>query len=170
VRAAANPAECGRDRRLGRQLVGAAVDCWGGAGLLVLGSWLYFRIGTVSREPVEVRAPVAGLWSAVYAPASGRVVRAHGTERDHRSRTSIPAMVWLVIDSVRELAGPGKILGDHVVIEIEDGIFAVLAHLRQGSLNVAKGDVVTVGTQVGSCGNSGKHPRSRSDDGPSATA
>jgi murein DD-endopeptidase MepM/ murein hydrolase activator NlpD len=64
-------------------------------------------------------------------------------------------MVWLVVESVRELAGPGKILGNHVVIEIEDGIFAVLAHLRQGSLSVAKGDVVTVGTQIGSCGNSG---------------
>ena len=53
---------------------------------------------------------------------SGEVVRAHGGARDHLSRTSPVALLYLLVESVRELLGPLGVLGDHVVIRRADGI------------------------------------------------
>jgi hypothetical protein len=51
------------------------------------------------------------------------VVRAHDRERDHWSRTSPPAMLYLVLEgTVRELLGPGRILGNHVVLDLGGGV------------------------------------------------
>jgi murein DD-endopeptidase MepM/ murein hydrolase activator NlpD len=84
------------------------------------------------------------------------VVRAHDAERDHRSRGSVPAMLYLVAEGmVRELLGPGRILGNHVVLDLGDGVYAALAHLRRGSVRVRPGDRVAAGQQLAECGNSG---------------
>jgi murein DD-endopeptidase MepM/ murein hydrolase activator NlpD len=84
------------------------------------------------------------------------VVRAHDAERDHWSRTSPPAMLYLVAEGmVRELLGPGRILGNHVVLDLGDGVYAALAHLRRGSVRVRPGDLVAAGQQLAACGNSG---------------
>jgi len=92
----------------------------------------------------------------VLAPADGTVVRAHGRERDHRSRSSWPSLLYLFAEgSLRELTGPSRILGNHVVLDLGGGVYAVLAHLRHDSLLVAKGQRVTAGQQVAECGNSG---------------
>ncbi len=45
--------------------------------------------------------------------------------------------------------------GNHVVIQTSSGHFVLLAHLRNGSLKVARGDSVSVGQEVALCGNSG---------------
>jgi murein DD-endopeptidase MepM/ murein hydrolase activator NlpD len=181
-----------------------------GLVLLVAGLALYFRVGTVRREPVEVGAPVTGRWLAVnspadkvpshglhaygqtyavdlvhepvegsrpqfgqgpsfrppedfpafgqpvQAPAGGVVVRAHDRERDHKSRSSWPSLLYLLAEgSLRELTGPSRVLGNHVVLDLGGGVYAVLAHLRRGSLRVAKGQRVGAGEQVADCGNSG---------------
>jgi murein DD-endopeptidase MepM/ murein hydrolase activator NlpD len=47
------------------------------------------------------------------------------------------------------------VLGNHVVLDLGGGVYAVLAHLRRGSLRVAKGQRVGAGEQVADCGNSG---------------
>ncbi|GAA2043183.1 hypothetical protein GCM10009720_24970 [Yaniella flava] len=54
-----------------------------------------------------------------------------------------------------ELGGPGFILGNHVVLRGDNGVYAVLAHLQQGSLQVQNGDTVMAGQLIGRCGNSG---------------
>jgi len=46
--------------------------------------------------------------------------------------------------------------GNHVLIDIGGGLYVLLAHLRQGSLKVATGQVVAPGTPLGRCGNSGR--------------
>jgi hypothetical protein len=109
------------------------------------GSW------PVARRPGEF----PGFGRPVLAPVSGEVVRAHGGARDHLSRTSPVALLYLLVESVRELLGPLGVLGNHVVIRRADGICVLVAHLRRGSLRVARGDRVVVGTVVGECGNSG---------------
>ena len=85
------------------------------------------------------------------------MVRAHDAERDHWSRTSPPALLYLVLEGmVRELLGPGRILGNHVVLDLGDGVHAVLAHLRRGSVRVRPGDrVAAAGQPLAACGNSG---------------
>jgi murein DD-endopeptidase MepM/ murein hydrolase activator NlpD len=97
-----------------------------------------------------------GFGQPVLAPADATVVRAHDGERDHWSRTSPPALLYLVVEgSLRELLGPGRILGNHVVLDLGDGVYAALAHLRRGSVLVRPGDRVAAGQQLAACGNSG---------------
>jgi hypothetical protein len=67
----------------------------------------------------------------------------------------VAGLALLAEGSLRELTGPGRVLGNHVVLDLGDGVYAVLAHLRRGSLRVAKGQRVAAGEQVAECGNSG---------------
>jgi hypothetical protein len=53
-----------------------------------------------------------------------------------------------VMDSVHPL-------GNHVIIDHNNGEFSFLAHLRRNSLRLKTGDRVTRGTFLGECGNSG---------------
>jgi hypothetical protein len=120
-------------------------------------------------EPAAVSRPSLGWWplarrpaefpgfgASVVAPAAGVVVEADDRARDHWSRTSYPALLYLLVESaVRELTGPARLFGNHVVIEIGDGLYAVLAHLRRGSIRVRPGDVVATGDHLADCGNSG---------------
>jgi murein DD-endopeptidase MepM/ murein hydrolase activator NlpD len=190
-------------------LGGPSVMRWTGLGLLAVGL-ASLRIGTVRRDPIEVRAPVSGRWVAVnspanavpshgvhaygqsyaidlvheptegsrsgfsmwplarrpedfpafgqpiLAPADGVVVRTHGRERDHWSRTSLPGLLYLIVEGVlRELTGPDRIAGNHVVIDIGDGVYAVHAHLRKGSIRVRPCQRVRAGEHIADCGNSG---------------
>ena len=97
-----------------------------------------------------------GFGRPVLAPADATVVRAHDAERDHWSRTSPLAMLYLVAEGmVRELLGPGRILGNHVVLDLGGGVYAALAHLRRGSVRVRPGDRVAAGQPLAECGNSG---------------
>ena len=50
---------------------------------------------------------------------------------------------------------PGNPAGNHVVIDFGNEEYGFLAHMRQGSLRVSKGDRVKAGMQIGQCGNSG---------------
>lgn len=92
----------------------------------------------------------------VLAPADGTVVRAHDSAWDHRSRSSWPAYGLLVVEgSLRELGGPSRLLGNHVVIDLGGGVWATLAHLQHESVMVKPGDRVSAGDVIGRCGNSG---------------
>jgi len=73
------------------------------------------------------------------APADGVVVAAQGDR---------PDMPIGEMDSE-------QIVGNHVVIDIGDGKYVMLAHLEQGSLEVEEGDAVVAGDPVARCGNSG---------------
>jgi len=97
-----------------------------------------------------------GFGAPVVAPAAGRVVRAVDGARDHRTRDSWLALPWFFVEaSLRELGGPGRLLGNHLVLEIGDGGYALLAHLRRGSIAVRVGDEVVAGQPLAACGNSG---------------
>ncbi|MFB4316063.1 M23 family metallopeptidase [Actinomadura sp. 21ATH] len=99
----------------------------------------------------------------VSAPADGVVVAAGGRQRDHWSRNSWPGLVYLLVEgmifrqigSFLTLSSCRFILGNHVILDIGDGVYAVFAHLRRGSLRVAKGDRVRAGDPLGEVGNSG---------------
>lgn len=72
------------------------------------------------------------------AVADATVVRAVDDQRDHLSRTSLLALMYLMIveASVRDLSGVKRVVGNHVVLDLGDGTFALYAHLRNGSLAV----------------------------------
>lgn len=121
-------------------------------------------------EPDEVSRPVFGAGSPamraaeqypafgepVHAMVDGTVVRAAEARRDHRARSNAWGIAFMMIEgAVREMGGPGFILGNHVTIRTDDGRFALVAHLRRRSLTVRVGDRVRAGQQIGLCGNSG---------------
>ncbi|SDT78372.1 M23 family metallopeptidase [Actinoplanes derwentensis] len=114
----------------------------------------------------------------VLAMADGRVVRATGTQRDHRSRDTWPSLIWMMTAEAfaRELTGAHRILGNHVIVEHGDGTYAAYAHLRHDSLMVTEGDRVTVGQQLAEVGNTGNtsephlHVQLMDDPHPTAAA
>lgn len=92
----------------------------------------------------------------VFAMVTGTVVRASDWRRDHRARSNWFGLLYLMAEgAIREIGGPGFVVGNHVTIRTDDGVYATLAHLQRNSITVRVGDRVTAGTQIGSCGNAG---------------
>ena len=75
----------------------------------------------------------------VLAPGAGVVVS---------SRNDLP-------DNPIGKMDPAHALGNHVIIDHQNGEFSFLAHLQQGSVPVSAGNPVESGQMVGLCGNSG---------------
>jgi murein DD-endopeptidase MepM/ murein hydrolase activator NlpD len=97
-----------------------------------------------------------GFGRDVLAPADGTVVAARDGARDHRTRSTWPAVALMLVEGmVRELFGPRRLLGNHVVLDLGGGVHAALAHLQRGSIAVARGDRVRAGQAIARCGNSG---------------
>lgn len=67
---------------------------------------------------------------------------------------------------------PKTALGNHVIVDMGDGRFALYAHLQPGSVTVAEGDRVRPGQRLGRVGNTGSstapHLHFHVTDGPSA--
>jgi hypothetical protein len=97
----------------------------------------------------------------ILAPADGRVVAAVDGLPDQAIGTT-------------NTAQPD---GNHVILDLGNDEYALLAHLRQRSVRVKTGDRVSAGTELGRCGNSGNtsephlhfhlqnHPRFGQGDG-----
>ncbi|RSS43563.1 M23 family metallopeptidase [Streptomyces sp. WAC08241] len=93
----------------------------------------------------------------LFAVADATVVHAEDGQRDHLSRNSLPAFLYLLVFEgvARVLAGARRIVGNHLILDLGNGTYAVYAHLRRGSLTVRAGDRVTAGQRLARCGNSG---------------
>ncbi|WP_097868699.1 M23 family metallopeptidase [Streptomyces sp. rh34] len=95
--------------------------------------------------------------SPLLAVADATVVKASDGQRDHLSRNSLPALAYLMLieGTVRSILGVHRVIGNHVVLDLGDGTYAVYAHVRRGSLRVEAGDTVRAGQRIARCGNSG---------------
>jgi murein DD-endopeptidase MepM/ murein hydrolase activator NlpD len=92
----------------------------------------------------------------VLAAADGTVVAVHDRARDHRCRTTGFAYGLMLAEGMlREAFGSKPMLGNHVTIEIADGVYASAAHLQRGSAAVRVGEHVRAGQVIARCGNSG---------------
>ncbi|WP_435975649.1 M23 family metallopeptidase [Streptomyces sp. Qhu_M48] len=92
----------------------------------------------------------------LFAPSDARVVSVSDTQRDHLTRSSLGGLFYVLAEAfVRSLGSPRHLLGNHVVLDLGDGVYAVFAHLRRRSAAVAAGDLVTRGQKLAECGNSG---------------
>ncbi|MFI5684741.1 M23 family metallopeptidase [Streptomyces sp. NPDC051636] len=129
-----------------------------------------FAIDVVAEPQPGARPGFSPLWplarrnaafpafgAPLLAVADGTVVRAADRQRDHLSRTSLPALLYLMLieGSVRDLLGAKRIVGNHLVLDLGGGSYALYAHLRRGSLTVREGDRVCAGQVLARCGNSG---------------
>lgn len=93
----------------------------------------------------------------VLAMMSGTVVRVQDSQRDHRARNTWPLLIYMmtVEGFLRELAGASGLLGNHVIVEHDDGTYAAYAHLRRGSATARAGQRVRKGQQLAQVGNTG---------------
>jgi murein DD-endopeptidase MepM/ murein hydrolase activator NlpD len=95
----------------------------------------------------------------IYAAADGTVV-----EMENGLPEQIPG-------KLPEGATPEMAAGNHVVVDIGEGRFALYAHMQPGSVRVKTGDAVTTGQVLGLLGNSGNtdtpHLHFHIMDGPS---
>lgn len=91
------------------------------------------------------------------AVADATVVKASDGQRDHLSRNSLLALVYLMLieGNVRSFVGVRRIVGNHVILDLGGGTYAAYAHVRRGSLQVKAGDTVRAGQRLGRVGNSG---------------
>ncbi|SEG64910.1 Peptidase family M23 [Thermomonospora echinospora] len=117
--------------------------------------------GTVRRWPPARRPETfPSFGRPILSPADAVVVRAVDGQRDHWSRDSWPGLVYLfvvegIVRGVGAAVSPRFLLGNHLILDLGDGVYAALAHLRRGSLRVRPGQRVRAGEQVAECGNSG---------------
>ncbi|MCQ4200634.1 M23 family metallopeptidase [Streptomyces sp. NPDC060311] len=144
-----------------------------------------FAIDLVAEPEPGARPGFRALWPLARSPrafpafgapllavADGTVVRADDGQRDHLARTSLPALLYLMLveGSVRELAGVRRIVGNHLVLDLGDGTHALYAHVRRGSFTVREGDRVRAGQVLARCGNTGNstepHVHFQLMDGP----
>ncbi|MFB7605628.1 M23 family metallopeptidase [Streptomyces gardneri] len=144
-----------------------------------------YAIDIVAEDEERPRPAFAPLWPLVrrnqhfpafdaplLAVADATVVHAEDGQRDHLSRNSLPAVLYLMLveAAVRVLAGARRVTGNHLVLDLGDGTYAMYAHLRRGSLAVRAGDRVVAGQELARCGNSGNstepHVHFQLMDGP----
>ncbi|MQS38451.1 M23 family metallopeptidase [Streptomyces katsurahamanus] len=106
-----------------------------------------------------VRRPGAypAFGAPLYAVADATVVHASGGQRDHLSRSSLPMVLYLLLieSAARDMAGPARVFGNRIVLDLGDGVYAAYAHVQRGSLAVREGERVRAGQLLARCGNSG---------------
>ncbi|MFE6025993.1 M23 family metallopeptidase [Streptomyces niveus] len=134
-----------------------------------------YAIDILAAPDPDPRPPFAMLWplvrgnshypafgAPVLAVADATVVQVLNGRRDHLTRTSLPALAWMMLIEapLRESAGPSWIVGNHVVLDLGGGTYAMYAHLKQGSVTVAAGDRVRAGQRIAACGNTGNSTES----------
>jgi murein DD-endopeptidase MepM/ murein hydrolase activator NlpD len=106
--------------------------------------------------PFRAASAYPALGQPVLAMVDGVVVKTSDGLRDHRARSNWLALLYMFAEgAVREIGGPRFVIGNHVVIRTDDGVFALVAHLRRGTIAVAVGDRVVAGQVIAECGNSG---------------
>jgi murein DD-endopeptidase MepM/ murein hydrolase activator NlpD len=100
--------------------------------------------GGLYAGPADSNASWFCFGDSVFAPADGVVAEAENAMADNRR-----------IDRNRVRAEPMTVTGNHVTLDNGNGEFSLLAHLKQGSVAVAKGARVKRGQYLGSIGASG---------------
>ncbi len=58
-------------------------------------------------------------------------------------------------DNKPGIMNPQTPLGNHIIIDHQNGEFSFMGHFRKGTIGVKPGDYVKQGRQIGECGNSG---------------
>ena len=99
---------------------------------------------------------VYGWEKKVYAPFDGEIIETANTSQDRQTlnlfRDGVTALVLAPRQQPHDSA---FFLGNHVIMRSDQGVHALFAHFRQGSLVVRQGNRVRAGEAIAAIGNSG---------------
>jgi len=105
------------------------------------------------------KLPVTGTYAwekEIFSPFDGEVITAEDNAPDRMDLNILRDLVKGLILAPRNGKNDiGYFLGNYVILKSGDGVLALLAHLRQGSVTVKKGMKVTAGELIAKVGNSG---------------
>ena len=92
----------------------------------------------------------------VFSPFNGIVVEVSNNVNDRSNLNLFRDLIkGLVLAPRNRNKGMSYFLGNYIIIESTDGIFALLAHLKKGSVLVKKGQNVETSELIAQVGNSG---------------
>jgi len=124
------------------------------------GEWQHFADSTMLRY-LTVGVPLEkcyGYGKEIYAPLGGRILQA---EDGFHERTNLHLIrdLWLALKSALTY-NPHKtslqtLLGNNVIMQCDQNVFAMFAHMKTGSVAVSVGEQVERGALLGRVGHSG---------------
>jgi len=92
----------------------------------------------------------------VFSPFNGTVVEVSNNQKDRYSLNILRDLIkGLVLASRNKNKEINYFLGNYIIIESSEGVFALLAHLKKGSILVKREQVVESGELIAQVGNSG---------------
>lgn len=92
----------------------------------------------------------------VFSPFNGTVVDVSNNTNDRKNLNLFRDLIkGLILAPRNKNKGIGFFLGNYIIIESAEGIFALLAHLKKESILVKKGQSVESGELIAQVGNSG---------------
>ena len=109
--------------------------------------WIRIRDGEILEGEASENASYFAYGAKVRSATGGRVVSVRNNMPDET-----PNFSGAHPPSVK---GPEDFAGDHVVVRIRPGVYALYAHLQPGSVDVRVGEEVATGQFLGRLGNSG---------------
>ncbi len=83
---------------------------------------------------------------AIMAPAGGTVISIARAMPEHNPG-QVPDIDYATLNDI---------LGNFIILRLDDGAYLVMAHMQPNTITVNRGDVVRKGDVVGRCGNSGR--------------
>lgn len=92
----------------------------------------------------------------VFAPFDGVIIQAENFCDDRESLNLIRDVIVGLLTAPRQKKnGPKFFLGNHIIMHLDNGFYALFAHLKKGSIEVKKGERIQRGQHIASVGNSG---------------
>ncbi len=123
----------------------------------------YFQKSKIRNIITHIPAEEYYCWEQpVYSPIDGEIIQI-GTGWEDHTKTNIWKTIRLWYNATykfrpKEIDGRLDIrpnAGNYVMIKAKEGYIVFLAHLKNGSTKVKKGDLVEMGDLIGNVGNSG---------------
>jgi murein DD-endopeptidase MepM/ murein hydrolase activator NlpD len=117
----------------------------------------YKRIKIISHMFFKLPVTDTYAWEReIYSPFEGTVIAMENSSQDRMELNIFRDLFNGLIIAPRNGKNDMKyFLGNYVVIKSKEGIYALLAHLRKGSVTVSKGMKISAGEVIANVGNSG---------------
>ncbi len=99
-----------------------------------------------------------GWGQTVYSPVSGEVIELENSVSERNPVNIVQDYkntINVTNEYIKNGASPKIITGNYVMIKVNENTFALLAHLRKGSINVVVGQEISVYDVIGQLGHSG---------------